>query len=143
MVHSGGYCLRFGPDHRKIKWEVRLTDKCEFFKIENFGCIRHLLSQRFFTTVSFNGGFYMELTEVCENNSKAIGFKREDFSIISRSGMFLAPFEKKLFPAGIHGVFLYSPSNLLARVFEFYFPQGKHSLFVWLYYLTAVEKIAF
>ena len=66
----------------------------------------------------------MKLTNRCEGNSDAFGFKRENFSTISKDGKLLAPFQRKLFPSDIDGVFLYHPKNQLARIFEFYFSPG-------------------
>ena len=72
----------------------------------------------------------MALTDTCQGNDDAMGFKRENYSVISKLklSMFLAPYQKIAFPSGIHGAFLYSHGTMPARVFEFYFPQGKQPL---------------
>ena len=129
-MHFGGYCLKYSSNDNPEGWQFRLKATCELFEIVTRGCIRHLLTQKFLETVGHDGGYYMIQTDTCRDNSKATGFERMNYSVIFKRdlSMFLAPYKREPFVDGIHGVFLYPHKTTPARVFEFYFPQGKQPL---------------
>ena len=122
VIHSGGYCFKYGDINKNNDYQIRLTTNCELFHFQKSGCILHVSSQKFLT---YNEDSTTVLTSRCQTISS--GYKRGRYSTISRNASYFAPYGKKMHPLNNYGAFMFkftAPHSY--QMYEFYLKQGRH-----------------
>lgn len=131
IIHSGGYCLRFAPNMHSNDYRIRLKESCELFRMEESGCIRHMGSYLF-----LQYGKVITFSPTCQNNDAAQGFKRENYSTISKNRNLMTPIRHNMFPTHNVGVVFASFASSPMQIFEHHFLQGISVLMNPLTFLT-------
>ena len=121
IVHSGGYCFKYGDNNNVNDWHFRLRTDCDLFHMEKTGCIRHIASQKYLKYIESGSTV---LQSECGQTSPPDFYKREVFSTISRNQKFFVPWEKKENPSYNYGIIML-PLLANMQIFEFYFKQGE------------------